>query len=108
MRAKPNFDAEMNTIVPHESLGADCCGCIVAVLRGDEADLVCNECNSLIRTMPTAEAEKTLCSSRFHMRSVARKVSALHSDERIPGFSAMNTFTCRECAEGVATEPTLQ
>ena len=58
MRARRDPDDELTTIVPHESLGADCCGCIVPVMRGDEADLVCNECNALIRTVPTGEVER--------------------------------------------------
>ena len=30
-------------IIPHESLGADCCGCLIAQINGDRADIVCNE-----------------------------------------------------------------
>jgi hypothetical protein len=74
MRARRDSHDKLTTIVPHESLGADCCGCIVAVNRGDEADLVCNECNALIRTVPTAQAELTFRSSHFQRRSAAQGV----------------------------------
>jgi hypothetical protein len=108
MRARHDPHDKFTTIVPHESLGADCCGCIVAVNRGDEADLVCNECNALIRTVPAAQAELTLFAARIFRGDLQRKVSALHSAECIFRSSAMNAFTCRECGEGVATAPTLQ
>jgi hypothetical protein len=60
MRAARDLEDEPDTIVPHGSLGADCCGCIVPLIRGDEADLACNECNALIRTVPASEAEQVL------------------------------------------------
>jgi hypothetical protein len=38
-------------MVPHEELGADCCGFIIARVRGSEADLMCNECGALIKSV---------------------------------------------------------
>ena len=35
-------------IIPHESAGVDCCGCIVVVVRGSDAELVCNECRAVV------------------------------------------------------------
>ena len=34
-------------IIPHESSGADCCGCIVVRVRGKDAELQCNECGAV-------------------------------------------------------------
>jgi len=31
-------------IIPHESAGVDCCGCIVVKVTGNDAELLCNEC----------------------------------------------------------------
>jgi hypothetical protein len=108
MRARRDPHDKLTTIVPHESLGADCCGCIVAVNRGDEADLVCNECNALIRTVPAAQAELTLSQLAFSEEICSARCPHCTALNVFPGFSAMNAFTCRECGEGVATEPTLQ
>ena len=30
-------------IIPHESTGADCCGCIIVKVTGNDAELKCNE-----------------------------------------------------------------
>lgn len=35
-------------ILAHESTGADCCSCIVAVIRGNDVELRCNECGALV------------------------------------------------------------
>jgi hypothetical protein len=47
-------------IIPHESLGADCCGCFMVRVREDYADIICDECDSVIRTIRVAEAENML------------------------------------------------
>jgi hypothetical protein len=101
-------DAEMDTIVPHELLGAECCGCLVPVISGDKADLVCNECNALIRTVPTAEAEQTLAQLAVSDEICSAKCPRCEALNTFPGFSAMHAFTCRECGEGVAVERLVQ
>lgn len=35
-------------IIPHESTGADCCGCIVVKVTGRDAELRCNECGAVV------------------------------------------------------------
>jgi hypothetical protein len=52
----PRLNHDELPIVPHSDLGdEDCCGCLIVKERGDEADLICNECGALIRTVPTDE-----------------------------------------------------
>ena len=37
----------LGTALPHSSFGApDCCGCLNGIIRGDQADIVCNECEA--------------------------------------------------------------
>jgi hypothetical protein len=50
--------AELTTIIPH--LGADCSGCLTAVVRRGEVDVVCNECGTLLRTVSVLDLEQTL------------------------------------------------
>ena len=38
-------------IVPHEVTGADCCGCLIVDVDGDQATILCNECGAIIRTL---------------------------------------------------------
>jgi hypothetical protein len=33
-------------IIPHSATGADCIGCIVVRLSGEDAELSCNECGT--------------------------------------------------------------
>jgi hypothetical protein len=50
----------VGTTLPHSSFGdPDCCGCLNGFIRGDLADIVCNECNAVIRTIPVAELQET-------------------------------------------------
>jgi hypothetical protein len=104
MRAKRDFYAEMDTIVPHESLGADCCGCIVSLERGDDADLVCNECNALIRTVPLTEVDQALAQLASSDEICSARCPCCGALNVFQGFSVMHAFACRECGEGVAIE----
>jgi hypothetical protein len=108
MSAKRDRDAEIDTIVPHEWLGANCCGCIVPVVRGDDVDLVCNECNALIRTVPGNEADQTLANLASSDEICSAKCPHCTAMNVFPGFSAMTAFTCRECGEGVTVERLVQ
>jgi hypothetical protein len=51
----------IGTTLTHSSFGApDCCGCLNGLIRGDHADIVCNECETVVRTVPSAELRQTL------------------------------------------------
>lgn len=47
---------EQYPIIPHEISGVDCDGCLVVRVRGDQADIVCNECKAVLRTVPVEQA----------------------------------------------------
>ena len=54
-------EGEPYPIIPHEDVEkVDCCGCLVVVERGDQADLTCNECGAVVRTVPADKAVSTL------------------------------------------------
>jgi hypothetical protein len=56
-----NAEHERGPIIPHSDFGdVDCCGCLFGIGRGDQADIVCNECNAIVRTVPVADLERTL------------------------------------------------
>jgi hypothetical protein len=38
----------------------DCCGCLIVRVPGGEADILCNECAVVIRTVPVGDVE-ALC-----------------------------------------------
>jgi hypothetical protein len=35
-------------IIPHESAGVDCCGCIIMKVTSNDAELRCNECGAVV------------------------------------------------------------
>jgi hypothetical protein len=35
-------------IVPHETAGVECCGCIIAAVDGTNVELRCNECGAVV------------------------------------------------------------
>jgi hypothetical protein len=95
-------------IIPHEDVEkVDCWGCLVVVERGYQADLTCNECGVVVRTVPLeltaatlAQMESTeICSAR------CTHCGALNI---FPGFSAIEAFVCSECGEGVVVNSAVQ
>jgi hypothetical protein len=76
----------------------------VAVPRGDEADLVCNECNALIRTVPASEGEQMLTQLAPSDELCSARCPHCEALNVFVGFSIMEAFTCSECGEGVAVE----
>jgi hypothetical protein len=47
-----------------ETLGADCCGCLVVDLVGDRrrssVKIVCNECGEVVRMLPAEQVEAAM------------------------------------------------
>jgi hypothetical protein len=52
-------EPELATTLPQSSF-PDCCGCLNGILRGDQADIVCKECDLVVHTVPSAELRQTL------------------------------------------------
>ena len=51
----------VRTDIPHSDLGdPECCGCFNFFIRGETVEIVCNECNLMVRTVPVADLQKTL------------------------------------------------
>jgi hypothetical protein len=95
-------------IVPHEvAIGADCCGCLIVQVCGDQADITCYECGAVVRTVPVELASAVMvkmasaeiCSTR------CTHCGALNT---FPGFSAIEASICPECGEGVAVSKSVQ
>jgi hypothetical protein len=95
-------------VVPHQLAGsADCCGCLIVEVRGTEADLICNECGAMVRTVPAADAKRVLmeilcveiCSA------TCPHCGALNT---FPGFSSIEAYICSECGLGVSVPVVVQ
>src|ERR1035438_5793132 len=70
--------APIATTLPHSDFGdPECCGCLNGVIRGDQADIVCNECGTVLRTVPAPKRWADADRAGNHPRGCRRNVPAL-------------------------------
>ena len=114
MRENRNMPPEERhyPIIPHEDVAeVESCGCLFVQVRGDQADITCNECGSIVRTVPTEEVAAVMNALMMEVASEAMYTArcphcgALNT---FPGFSAVEVFVCAECGEGVAVNSPVQ
>jgi hypothetical protein len=92
----------MPTILPHSSFGdLECCGCLCGIVAGDRAAIVCNECNVVVRRVPTGALEKTFTEMELSVEVATEKCPYCGSVNILPGFSKVSAFTCRTCQKAV-------
>ena len=92
------------TTMPHQSFGAsNCCGCLNAVTRGDEADIVCGECDAIIRTVSAGDVDRVLTEMELSLDVSSEQCQKQHcqSVNILTGFSLVMAYTCRNCGEVV-------
>lgn len=95
-------------IIPHEvATGADCCGCLIVQVYGDQADITCNECGEVVRTVAVELASAVLLEMASTVICSVRcpHCGALNT---FPGFSAIEAFTCSECGKRVVVNRSVQ
>jgi hypothetical protein len=90
--------------MPHSCFGDDDrCGCLEGFIRGDEADIVCNECGGLMLTVPTVDLERTLtemeltldiCSELCPHCGKANGISGFRKSWRTRAASAEKSSDC--------------
>lgn len=92
----------IGTTLPHADFGdPDCCGCLNAVVRGDQADIVCNECGAVIRTVPAAALQQTLTEMELTLDICTEMCPHCGKVSVISGYSRIDVYTCPECGEPV-------
>jgi hypothetical protein len=96
-------------IVAHGDFGdKECRGCLYPVERGDEADLVCNECGALVRTVPIADVERTLLQMALSQGFCTATCPHCGARNSFPGFTGIEAHICRDCGEGVVAKRPIQ
>jgi hypothetical protein len=88
-------------IIPHESLGADCCGCLFVRVHGNQANIICNECSAVIRTLPATAVEAVIlemAQTEVICSAVCTHCGAVNT---FPAMSSIEAFICSKCAQGV-------
>lgn len=92
-------------ILPHSDFGdPDCCGTLWGLPRPedpDTADIICNECEAIVRTVPTAELQRTLHEMELTLETAMEVCPHCGRVNLFPGFSKMFAFVCHECGESV-------
>jgi hypothetical protein len=78
------------------------------VERGDETDIVCNECGVVIRTVPPAEVQQTLLKMAMP-DGVMASSTCPHCGglNTFPGFSTIFAYVCQESGEGVGVQESV-
>ena len=97
-----DFDEAVGTTIPHSCFGdPECCGCFNGLIRGDRADIECNECGFVCRNVPVSKLQETLTDMELTLDVASATCPYCGSVNLFPGFSEMFHFTCRQCGEGV-------
>jgi hypothetical protein len=95
-------DDVIGTALPHSDFGEpDCCGCLNGIIRGDCADIVCNECGAVIRTVPAGELRRAITEMELTLDLCSAICPHCRSANLSPGFSEITAFVCKECGEVV-------
>lgn len=90
------------TVLPHVDFGApDCWGCLNAVLRGDQADIACNECGAVVRTVPVGAVQQTLTEMELTLDVCTEMCPHCRKVSLFSGYSKMDVYTCPECSKTV-------
>jgi hypothetical protein len=62
-------------MLPHSDFGAsEWCGLLLDVVRGDIAQIECNECVAVVGVVPPAELKKTLTEMELELRGTTETV----------------------------------
>jgi hypothetical protein len=92
-------------IIAHADVeNIDCDGCIWPAIRGDQAEITCNECGAVVRTVPTADLQRTYDEVELSLESLATEMCPFCGNVNVfPGWSSMMAYTCRGCGKAVRT-----
>jgi RNase P subunit RPR2 len=92
----------IGTTLAHADFGdPDCCGCLNGIVRGSQADIVCNECGEIVRMVPAADLKRTLDQMELALDVASAICPHCGSVHLAPGFSELLVFVCEQCGEAV-------
>jgi len=92
-------------ILPHQDFGdPECCGTLWPLIREDQpdtADIICNECDVVVKTVAVADLQRTLDEMELTLDVCTAKCPHCGKVNVFTGFSEMLAYTCRECGAAV-------
>jgi hypothetical protein len=96
------FEGIVPTWLPHCDFGdPDCAGFLVGTLNGNDADIGCNDCEAILKTVPATVLQRTFDEMELTLdfaREMCRHCQAVNT---FTGFTAMMAYTCRRCGRAV-------
>ena len=79
------IDLDALPIVPHEDIASvDCCGCLLVQVRGELAEILCNECGAVVRTVPITDIEAVMTELARTGAILQRDLSILRNRQQFP------------------------
>lgn len=88
----------------HADFGApDCGGYLLANVRSDQAEITCNECRAILRSVALADLQRTLDEMELSLTMCTAMCPNWGKANIFPGFSEMKAYTCQEYGRAVET-----
>jgi hypothetical protein len=84
-------------ILPHETGGVECCGCIIAAVDGTNVELRCNECGAVVGVV-----HMDILKGLLGLECATATCPHCGKENTFPGFSVVSTYVCAECGKAVA------
>ncbi len=89
-------------VLPHSSFGdPHCCGCLDGIVRDEQADVICNECHTVVRTVAAEDLHRLLDQMELTLDVATAECPECGAVSLVPGFSKLLFFTCHECGDVV-------
>jgi uncharacterized protein (DUF983 family) len=86
-------------------------GCLFVQGRGDQADIICNECGTVVRTVRPEDAGAVMNALMMEIASDAictARCPHCGALNTFPGFSSVEAFVCSDCGESVVVKTLIQ
>jgi hypothetical protein len=85
-------------IVPHETAGVECCGCIIAAVDGSNVELRCDECGAVVGVI-----QVDILKGLLRLECATTTCPHCGKVNTFPGFTKVSAYVCAECGEAVGT-----
>ena len=72
------------------------------VFRGDDVDLTCNECGTVVGVVCPEDVRRTQDEMQLSLDVAPEQCPHCGAVNLFPGFATMMAYTCRQCGEAVS------
>ena len=84
-------------MAPHGEFGdSECCGLLVGIIGGDKADIGCNECDTILKTVPAGDPPRAFDDMVVTLDFATDLCPHCCGVNVLSGFSNMLAYTCRQ------------